>query len=250
MKISISLAATAVVATVALSGCSSSSSGTAGHQPPKIAAASSLGQGEGKLNIIVWAGYAEDGSNDKTVDWVHPFEQQTGCQVNAKVADTSDAMVQLMRTGQYDGVSASGDATLRLIYAGDVAPVNTDLVPNYKTVSSFLKDRSWNSVNNQMYGIPHGWGANVLMWNKSVVKTAPTSWSDVFAKNSPYAGKITAYDSRFTSPTPLCTCPRRSRRWASLTPTRSPRTSSPPRSTCSSSRTRTSASTGRRTRPR
>ena len=42
MKISISLAATAVVATVALSGCSSSSSGTAGHQPPKIAAASSL----------------------------------------------------------------------------------------------------------------------------------------------------------------------------------------------------------------
>jgi putative spermidine/putrescine transport system substrate-binding protein len=185
-------------AVLVLSACSSSTTTTAGtgsQAPPQVAMATSLGPGEGKLNIIVWAGYAEDGSDDKSVDWVHPFEQATGCQVNAKVADTSDEMVQLMRTGQYDGVSASGDATLRLIYAGDVAPVNTDLVPNYKTISPFLKDRSWNSVNGQMYGIPHGWGANVLMWNKAVVKTPPDSWGSVFAANSPYQGKLTAYDS-------------------------------------------------------
>ena len=79
-----------------------------------------------------------------------------------------------MRSGQYDGVSASGDATLRLIYAGDVAPVNTDLVPNYATISTFLKDRTWNSVDGQMYGIPHGWGANLLMYNIDVVRDAPT----------------------------------------------------------------------------
>ena len=90
-----------------------------------------LGEGEGQVNLIAWAGYAENGSNDKTVDWVTPFEQESGCKVNVKVGNTSDEMVQLMRTGQYDGVSASGDATLRLIYAGDVAPVNTALVPNY-----------------------------------------------------------------------------------------------------------------------
>ena len=53
----------------------------------------------------------------RSVDWVTPFEQQTGCKVNVKIGNTSDEMVQLMRTGQYDGVSASGDATLRLIYA-------------------------------------------------------------------------------------------------------------------------------------
>ena len=106
--------------------------------------------GEGQLNLIAWAGYAEDGSNDKTIDWVTPFEQKTGCQTNVKLGNTSDEMVQLMRTGQYDGVSASGDATLRLIYAGDVAPVNTSLVPNYATISSFLKDKSWNSVDGQI----------------------------------------------------------------------------------------------------
>jgi putative spermidine/putrescine transport system substrate-binding protein len=132
-----------VLAASLLTACSTgatTTTGTTGVQPPKIAMKSSLGTGEGQLNIIVWAGYAEDGTNDKTVDWVHPFEQATGCQVHAKVGNTSDEMVQLMRTGQYDGVSASGDATLRLIYAGDVAPVNTSLVPNYKTISAFLKN--------------------------------------------------------------------------------------------------------------
>ena len=124
-----------------------------------------------------------------------PFEQETGCQVNVKLGNTSDEMVQLMRTGQYDGVSASGDATLRLIYAGDVAPVNTDLVPNYATISDFLKDKSWNSVDGQMYGVPHGWGANLLMYNLDVVKDAPDSWGAVFAGADKYKGKVTAYDS-------------------------------------------------------
>ena len=142
--------------------------------------AASVGDGEGQLNLIAWAGYAENGSNDPAVNWVTPFEQKTGCKVNVKIGNTSDEMVQLMRSGQYDGVSASGDATLRLIYAGDVAPVNTDLVPNYATISSFLKDRPWNSVDGQMYGIPHGWGANLLMYNTDVVKGAPDSWGAVF----------------------------------------------------------------------
>ncbi|HEY8729567.1 MAG TPA: extracellular solute-binding protein [Acidothermaceae bacterium] len=196
----VSLTAIAAGALLVVSACSSSkSAGPAASgsraAPPKLAAATAVGKGEGALNIIVWAGYAEDGTNDKTVDWVHPFEQQTSCKVNAKVGNTSDEMVTLMKTGQYDGVSASGDATLRLIYGGDVAPVNTSLVANYATVSPFLKDQPWNSVNGQMYGIPHGWGANVLMWNPKVVTTPPTSWSAVFDANSPYKGKITAYDS-------------------------------------------------------
>ena len=160
------IAASAVLLISSCSSSKSSSSATASGSraaPPKESMLKSLGKGEGALNIIVWAGYAEDGSDDKTVDWVHPFEQATSCKVNAKVGNTSDEMVTLMKTGQYDGVSASGDATLRLIYGGDVAPVNTTLVPNYATISTFLKDQPWNSVNGQMYGIPHGWGANVLM---------------------------------------------------------------------------------------
>lgn len=180
-----------------VAACSGSqqNGGGEGGSPPQMEPLSAVGDGEGQLNLVAWAGYAEDGSNDPAVDWVTPFEQQTGCQVNVKVGNTSDEMVQLMRSGQYDGVSASGDATLRLIYAGDVAPVNTDLVPNYATVSDFLKDKPWNSVDGQMYGVPHGWGANLLMYNVNVVRDAPNSWAAVFDDAAKYRGKVTAYDS-------------------------------------------------------
>ncbi len=195
-QMSIALACAATV----LAGCSNSTTSGGGSETgsggaPKMAPATAVGNGEGKLNLIAWPGYAEDGSNDPKVDWVHPFEKETGCKVNIKIGNTSDEMVQLMRTGQYDGLSASGDATLRLIYGGDVTPVNTALVPNYATISPFLKDKAWNSVDGQMYGIPHGWGANLLMYNTAVVKDAPDTWGAVFPGAPEYKGKVTAYDS-------------------------------------------------------
>src|SRR3954471_3625794 len=190
------LATAAAAVVVGCGGGSSGSESSQGVKPPaKIKPLAKLGAGEGKLNIIVWAGYAEDGSNDPKVDWVTPFEQQTGCQVNAKVGNTSDEMVTLMRTGRYDGVSASGDATLRLIAGGDVAPVNTALVPNYIDVYPGLKDQPFNSVDGQMYGIPHGRGANILMWRSDKIKTPLDSWGAVFDQASQYKGKVTAYDS-------------------------------------------------------
>jgi putative spermidine/putrescine transport system substrate-binding protein len=158
----------------------------------------SVGKGEGELNLIAWAGYVEDGSTDSSADWVTDFEKQTGCKVNVKIGNTSDEMLQLMRTGQYDGVSASGDATLRLIEGGDVDAVNTDLVPNYADVLPGLKEQPYNSVDGQMYGIPHGRGANLLMYNTAEVKPKPpNSWSVVFdpKQASKYSGNVTAYDS-------------------------------------------------------
>ena len=186
-----------------LAGCGDDggSDGTDGDQqsggftPPDIPMKESLGEMEGEVNILAWPFYAEDGSSDPAADWVTPFEKETGCEAKVKYFTTSDEAVNLMKTGEYDVVSASGDASLRLIAAGDVAPVNTDLVPNYEDLQPFLKERDWNSVDGQMYGIPHGWGANLLMWRTDVVKPAPTSWSVVFDEGSPYAGKITAYDS-------------------------------------------------------
>jgi putative spermidine/putrescine transport system substrate-binding protein len=166
-----------------------------GFTPPDLKALTELGEPEGEVNIVAWAGYVEDGSTDPAVDWVTPFEEETGCQVNVKTAPTSDDMVNLMKTGQYDLVSASGDASLRLIASGDVEPVNTDLVPNYADVFDALKMKPWNSVDGVAYGIPHGRGANLLMYNTDEVSPAPDSWSAVFDDASANAGKVTAYDS-------------------------------------------------------
>jgi putative spermidine/putrescine transport system substrate-binding protein len=154
-----------------------------------------LGQSEGEVDLIAWAGYVEDGSTDPKVDWVTDFEKETGCNVNVTIGNTSDEMVTLMKTGNFDGVSASGDATLRLIAAGDVAPVNLDLIPNYADVFDDLKDQPHNTVDGVHYGVPHGRGANLLMWRTDVVKPAPDSWGVVFDANSSYKGAVTAYDS-------------------------------------------------------
>ncbi len=183
----------ASAAALALTSCGSDSK--ASNEPPKLEALSSLGDGEGAVNIVAWAGYVENGSTDPNVDWVSDFEKETGCKVNVKNGATSDDMVSLMKTGEYDVVSASGDASLRLIYGGDVAPVNTDLISNYADVFDNLKNQPWNSVNGVSYGVPHGRGANLLSYRTDIVKPAPTSWASVWDTNSPYKGKITAYDS-------------------------------------------------------
>ena len=192
--------AVAAATAIALAGCGGTSGGgdtkgTGGFKAPDLPMAKSVGEGEGTLSILAWPGYAEDGSNDPKVDWVSPFEKASGCDVKVKYFGTSDEAVQLMKTGQYDVVSASGDASLRLIAGGDVAPVNTDLTPNYADRWPFLKDRDWNSVNGQSYGVPHGYGANLLMYRTDKVTPAPDSWSAVFDDASKYSGKVTSYDS-------------------------------------------------------
>lgn len=182
-------AATILVAATALvAGCS-----TAGPGP--VPMRSVLGPAERVLNVLAWPGYAEDGSNNRSVNWVQPFRDLTGCQVEVKTFGTSDEAVSLMRTGQFDVVSASGDASLRLIDAGDVQPINTALVPSYSDIYPFLKGKPWNAKNGITYGVPHGWGANLLMYRTDVVRPAPTSWRAVFEDAPRYAGRVTAYDS-------------------------------------------------------
>ncbi|HEX8026757.1 MAG TPA: ABC transporter substrate-binding protein [Candidatus Limnocylindrales bacterium] len=203
-RISAAIAVAAIVAGACGNGAttaptSAATQGTASAAPSVAAsqAAATLGPGEGALNLVAWSGYVVGGTGGEQVqgyDWVTPFEQATGCKVTVKVGNDSANMVQLMKTGQYDGVSASGDATLRLIAGGDVSPVNFDLIPNYKDVFAGLKGQSYNTVNGVGYGVPHGRGANVLMWDPSVVTQAPDSWSVVFDANSPYKGKVTAYN--------------------------------------------------------
>jgi putative spermidine/putrescine transport system substrate-binding protein len=178
-----------VVVMLAIAGCGGGGSDTTGGGGSSDEALQKVGKGEGQLNLISWAGYVEP-------EWTKPFEQETGCKVSDKEAGTSDEMVELMKTGQYDGVSASGNATARMVAAGTVAPVNTDLVPNYKTVFSDLKDQPYNTFEGVNYGIPHGRGANLLMWNKDEVKPAPDSWNVVFDPKiaSKYKGKLSIYD--------------------------------------------------------
>jgi len=172
---------------------------------------------EGRLDIVAWPGYIERGESDKNYDWVTKFEADTGCRVEVKVANTSDEMVTLLSSGgpppsppgdaswppagnaPYDLVTASGDATLRLIRGGTVQPVSLERIPSYNTIDPRLQEAPWHYVDGKHWGVPYQWGPNVLMYNSKTFKTAPTSWSVVFEEQKLPDGKsnkkrVQAYD--------------------------------------------------------
>jgi len=159
----------------------------------------SLGPPEGAVDIVAWPGYIERGDTDKAYDWVTDFEKKTGCAVRIKTANTSDEMVALMNEGGFDLVTASGDASLRLIAGGRVQEVNTALIPSWGTVDERLQNAPWHTVDGKHYGAPYQWGANVLMYNTKVFPEAPTSWDVVFTEKTlpdgkPNKGRVQAFD--------------------------------------------------------
>lgn len=188
--------------------------------------AKAVGAGEGQLDIVAWPGYIERGETDKAYDWVTGFEKETGCKVNVKTAATSDEMVSLMTKGGYDLVTASGDASLRLIAGKRVQPINTALIPNWKNLDPRLKDAPWYVVNQQTYGTPYQWGPNVLMYNTDVFKQPPPAGACCSAPRTCRTASRTkvAYKpmmARSISPTRRCTSRPPSPSWASRTRTNS-----------------------------
>lgn len=157
-----------------------------------------IGKGEGEVDIVAWAGYIERGETDPAYDWVTAFEKETGCIVKAKVAATSDEMVSLMNAGGFDLVTASGDASLRLVAGGTVQEINTKLVERWDTVDPRLQSAPWHTVDGKHYGAPYQWGSNVLMYNTKVFETPPESWNVVFEEmelpdGKSNKGRIEAY---------------------------------------------------------
>lgn len=159
-----------------------------------------LGEPEGQVTIVSWAGYVERGATDPAFDWVTDFEAETGCMVTNKVAATSDEMVALMNEGGFDLVTASGDASLRLVAGKRVQPINVDLIPSWSTVDERLQEAPWHYVDGVHYGVPYQWGSNVLMYNTEIFgDTPPDSWSVTFEEQTlpdgeSNAGRVQAYD--------------------------------------------------------
>ena len=144
-----------------------------------------LARDEGQVNIVQWPLYAQ---------LMDEFTEATGCKVTLKDAGTSDDMITFMGTGEYDGIVASGNATVRLMTTGEVAPINEDLIPNYADIQEGLKGQVHNSIDGVSYGVPHGRGYNTLAWRTDEVTTAPDSWSVFWETASDNAGKLSVYD--------------------------------------------------------
>ncbi len=158
-----------------------------------------IGAGEGRVDIVAWPGYIERGETDPGFDWVTKFEKSSGCKVNVKTANTSDEMVALMNEGGFDLVTASGDASLRLVAGKRVQPVNVKLIKSWDSVDKRLQNAPWHTVKGEHYGVPYMWGPNVLMYDTRAFKSPPKSWNVVFEEmklddGKSNKGRVQAYD--------------------------------------------------------
>jgi putative spermidine/putrescine transport system substrate-binding protein len=195
-----------LVSLVALVSLVLSACGATAATPEAGGPLQSVGEGEGEVSIISWAGYIERGETDPNFDWVTQFEADTQCKVTNKTAATSDEMVALMNEGGFDLVTASGDASNRLISGGRVQEINLDLIPSYSQIDPRLQNAPWHTVDKdgdgtaEHYGVPYSSGQNVLMYNTEIFgDQPPTSWNVVFEEmtlpdGESNTGRIQAYD--------------------------------------------------------
>lgn len=181
----------AAVLTVGLGACSDQD-----EPAGTVRVASTLGPGEGSLNLLTLPGAIENGGNDPRVDWVTPFQERTGCKVAWRVAKTPREMTDLMRDKgrRYDGVAAPPEVAGQFIADDQATPVNTNLVDGYKKLEPRL--RALLRRGGKYYGVPFVWGSNLLMYDTRAVQP-PNSWAALFDPEQArrYSGRLIMRDS-------------------------------------------------------
>jgi putative spermidine/putrescine transport system substrate-binding protein len=184
---------------LALAACSRQepAASDASQAPAAKAAAAGL---EPELHILAWSGAAERGGIDPRVDWVTPFEAETGCKVNVTLAGVASEMISVLAAGGQDIVTASGDIALELVRSGLVEPVDVTRIPGYATLDDRLERAAWLYVDGKHYGVPYLWGPNVLLYDTRVFPTPPTSWAVIFEPQTlpdgkPNQGRVQGYDA-------------------------------------------------------
>ncbi|MEV0662213.1 ABC transporter substrate-binding protein [Actinomadura luteofluorescens] len=192
VKAATALAAAAALGAAALGACSGGD-----DKPVGVAkVVSTLGPGEGTLNLLTLPGWVENGNTDPRVDWVTPFQERTGCKIGMKVVKTPEEMADLMRDKdrRYDGVAAPPEVAGRLVEENQVVPINPDLVDGYKKLEPKL--RKLLERDGKHYGLPYVWGSNLLMYDSRAVPP-PASWAALFDPGQArrYSGKIVMRDS-------------------------------------------------------
>lgn len=149
--------------------------------------------GEGQLKLLAWPGYAEDGSFDPAVDWVTPFEEKSGCDVDIRLVASSDEARSLLESGAWDVASVSSDITQTLMAEGAIQPLTLSLIPNYAGVTPALKSPPWISRDARTFGVPHSRGVHVLL--RGSEPTLVDSWATIVGGDAVRANRVGLYDA-------------------------------------------------------
>lgn len=160
-----------------------------------LAAPSVLRAQAGELRVLTWEGYAAP-------EWLEPFKQATGANVNVVYVGSADEMFAKMQGSNgadFDVVSFDTSIFARYIEANLLAPLDmskllnaANLAPEFRNVPAIMRG-------DKVFGVPFGWGSLPLIYDKAAFPTAPDSWEVMW--DPQYAQQMIAQDDANNSVT-------------------------------------------------
>ncbi len=145
------------------------------------------------INVFNWGEYISDTYEDGLLDVNAEFEKLTGIKVNYVTYESNEDMYPKIKNGgaSYDIIIPSDYMIERMISEGMLKSVDTESLPNYHYISDAYKNMYYDPDNS--FSVPYNVGMVGLIYNKTMVEEAPTSWTAMWDER--YEGKILMIDN-------------------------------------------------------
>jgi spermidine/putrescine transport system substrate-binding protein len=147
-----------------------------------------LTQESGRLQVMDWAGYGNDGGQAMFAAYVkaHPHNKPQF----TVMANESDALAKL-HAGQHPDLFRPYVGWVKYFAtSGLVQPWTTSLIPNFKQLNPFMVKAG--QYGGKQYGIPADWGFDAILYRTDKVHPKARSWSLIF--DDRYKGRIAWFD--------------------------------------------------------
>ena len=142
----------------------------------------------GRLQVLDWAGYCNDGGQPMFASYVKQFPDNKP--QFTYMTNESDALAKL-HAGQKPDIFRPYVGWVKFFaQSGLVQPWDTSQIPNFKHLNPFMVKAG--QYNGQQYGIPEDWGFDAILYRSDKVKPTSKSWGLLF--DDRYKGKIAWFD--------------------------------------------------------
>ena len=152
------------------------------------AARAQLAAESGRLQVLDWAGYGNDGGQSMFAAYVkaHPRNKPQF----SYMTNEADALAKIHAGAKADLFRPYVGWVKYFATSGLVQPWNPKLITNFKHLNSFMVKAG--QYQGKQYGIPDDWGFDAILYRSDKVKPKARSWGLLFDER--YKGKIAWYD--------------------------------------------------------
>ena len=142
----------------------------------------------GEVIVYNWGEYIDP-------EVISQFEEETGIKVIYDEFETNEIMYPKVEAGasQYDVICPSDYMISKMIENDLLQEIDFSKLSNIDQIGKQYMDMSKEFDPENKYSVPYCWGTVGILYNKTMVSSAPTKWSDLW--NEEYKDNILMQDS-------------------------------------------------------